>query len=50
MPSSSVRQSWTAEGTVIFDTLGVVHPRTQHNNAEDLNLQVNFLLNVKCIM
>ena len=50
MPSSSVRQSWTAEGTVIFETLGAVHPRTQYDNAEDLNLQVNFLLNMKCIM
>jgi hypothetical protein len=48
--SFSVRQSWTAEGTVIFETSGAVHPRTQHNIAEDLNPQVNFLLNVKCIM
>jgi len=50
MPSSSDRQSWTAEGTVIFETSGAVHPRTQHNITEDLNLQVNFLLNMKCIM
>ena len=50
MPSSSDRQSWTAEGTVIFETSGAVHPRTRHNIAEDLNLQVNFLVNMKYIM
>ena len=44
MPSSSVRQCWTVEGSVIFETLGSVYPRTQLNITEDLNLQVNFLL------
>jgi hypothetical protein len=50
VPLSSVRQSWTAEDTVMFETSGAVHPQTQHNIAVDLNLQVNFLLNIKCIM
>lgn len=33
---------------MIFETSGAVHPWTQHNKTEDLNLQVNFLLNIKC--